>query len=194
MEKVMTKQLIRVLAFTAVALSLSGAVTAQQAKPDQPEVGVYHPKTHTYAARPHRLVVAEAVTPATYTGTFKFVFTVKLVTPVASGEELICTADAGVDDYNTSTDVYYNYYDEDAAAVAKVTGSTATCTVDIPYSWSLEYASTDTVGYSYELEIAPSTTSSSLIDFGYRLHESLLPSTKVPATGATTTIAVSATL
>ncbi len=190
----MTKQFIRVLAFTAVALSLSGAAIAQLSKPDQPPAGVYHPKTHTFAARPHRLVVAEAVSPVTYTGTFKFVFTVKLVTPVASGEELVCYAGAGVDDYDTSTDVYYNYYDEDAAAVAKVTGSTATCTVSIPYSWLLEYASTDTVGYSYELEIVPTSTSSSLIDYGYRLHESLLPSSKVPATGATTTIAVSATL
>ena len=190
----MTKQSLRILALTGAVLSLSSAVFAQQTKADQPEVGVYNPKTHTFTTRPHRLVVPDAVSPKIYTGTFKFDMTVKLVTPVASGQELICSATAGVDDYDSSNGTFYNIYDEDAATVAKVSGSTATCTVSIPYSWSLEYATTDAISYGYTLEIVPSSTSSSLIDFGYRTHTSEVPSGKVPAAGATTTIPISATL
>jgi hypothetical protein len=91
----MFKQALRIFVLSGLALATAGSAVAQQSaqqSTDGTPPGVYHPRTHTFAARPHRLVVEAATTPVIYNGTFKFVFTVKLVTPVASGQELYCYA------------------------------------------------------------------------------------------------------
>ena len=178
----------RISAITGIAFMLTGAAMAQQStKPDQVP-GFYNPKTHTFQVKIQPQVDPEAAAPKVYTGTLSYDVTVKLVTPVASGQELVCSATALVEDVGGT-----GYYEETASTTAKVSGSTATCTVLIPYSWSLADGATDTVGISYSLEILP-TTSSAALAFTSRDHTSELAPIKVPATGTTTAIPISATI
>ena len=71
-------------------------------------------------------------------------------------------------------------------------GSTATCTVNIPYSWALGNASTDLVGLDYVIAAFNPTAAS----FGLpgRDNTHILANTKVPANGTTTTITAAATI
>jgi len=190
----MIKQFTRIFVLAGLGLALTGAAMAQETPGTSAPRGILNARTHKLEAKPRPAVIPEAVSPVVYTGTLKFVYTIKLVTPVTSSEEVVCSADAIVEDYNTSTDVFYNEYSEFATSIGKVSGSTATCTTEIPYSWALEYASTDMVTYDYDIAILPTSVSSTEVIGATREHTSLLPSTKVPAAGATTTIAISATL
>jgi hypothetical protein len=72
---------------------------------------------------------------------------------------------------------------ETSTAKATVSGSTAKCTVNIPYSWPLASPSTDTIGLSYGIGVT-----------GTRITSKTLPRIKVPANGAITTEAISATI
>lgn len=184
----MKNQTSRVAALAGVAFLLTGAALAQKSTGADQIPGFYNPKTHTFQVKVQPEVDPEASAPKIYTGTFSFDITVKLVTPVASGHELACTAGASVDDLSGT-----GFYIESASAVAKVTGSSATCTVSIPYSWSLSDGATDSVSLSYDLEIVPTTTNAALA-FTSRTHSSELAPIKVPATGVTTAVPISATL
>ena len=137
---------------------------------------------------------AAAATSAPVTGTFVSKFTVKLVTPVPSGGELACSLNATTDEINTTTGTVSNEIEEIASVKATVNGSTATCTVTLPYSWYLSSPSTDTVELSYNLQILSSTTSTAGT---VRYSSQFVPgagSIKVPASGSTTTYTISATL
>jgi hypothetical protein len=180
---------LRIALLSSLGLSLAGAAFGQQAKTTEGIPGFLNPKTHTFHARVAPQVVPDASSAKTYTGTLKYAFTVKLDTSVSSTEALVCVANADVYD-GTGTD----YYEETSAGTATVSGSTGTCTVSIPYSWSLVDGSTDTVSLSYELVIVPTSSSSVLAEFSRRDHSSELPAIAVPVSGATTNIPISATL
>ena len=186
----MIKQISRVAALTGAVMLLTSAALAQKSTSKLDQIpGFYNPKTHTFQARVVPEADPDATAPKTYTGTLKFDITVKLVTPVASGQELVCTTTALVEDENGSG----GFYEESASGIGKVSGSTGTCTIDIPYSWNLSAATSDSVDISYNLEIIP-TSSNAIVDYTTRTHTSELLPIKVPATGATTAIPVSATI
>jgi hypothetical protein len=50
------------------------------------------------------------------------------------------------------SDPNFGYF-ENASIVATVTGGTATCNVEIPYTWSLMTPSTDIITVSYDVAI-----------------------------------------
>jgi hypothetical protein len=84
---------------------------------------------------------------------------------------------------------------ETASTKATVSGSTATCTVNLPYSWYLTMSSADTAALSYTLEIA--NASAPLANPQSRYSSQFVPGAgaiKVPANGTTTTYTISATL
>jgi hypothetical protein len=180
---------IRTLALAGLALGLAGSALAQQTPPAKGIPGYLNPKTHTFSARVRPSAAPDATTVKTYTGTLKFEYTIKLDTPVASGQALYCEAAADVED--TTGD---EFYEEEAASTAKVSGTTATCTVNIPYSWGLADESADTIGLSYDLVIFPTSTTTLDYYYAVREHTSGLPALKVPTSGATTVIPVAATI
>jgi hypothetical protein len=179
---------IRIFVLAGLAFALAGSALAQQAPTTKGIPGYLNPKTHTFSARVRPAAAPDATTTKTYTGTLKFEYTIKLDTPVASGQALYCEASADVED--TTGD---EYYEEEATVTAKVSGSTATCTVNIPYSWALADESADTIGLSYDLVILPTSTTT-LEYYAVREHTSGLPAIKVPTSGATTDITIAATI
>lgn len=138
---------------------------------------------------------ASAAAAAPVTGTFVAKFTIKLVTPVPSGSQVLCELNANLFEENTTTGTVSNEIEEDAAAKATVSGSTASCTVSIPYSWTLATPSSDTVNLGYYLYIVnPTGANESALT---RSSTQFLPgagSIKVPASGTTTTYTVNSTL
>jgi hypothetical protein len=182
----MFKPLLSIFAVSVLGLLLTGARTAPQTEAAQGIPGYYNPATHTFQAKVVRQVEAD-VTTKPYAGKFVFEYTIKLETPVPSGQDLYCGATASLEDPDTD-----NVYQENASTIAKVSGTSATCTVNIPYAWTL--ASDDYVGLSFQLIIAPPAASTGFTELPTRNHTSDLPPMVVPANGVTTYLKVSETI
>jgi hypothetical protein len=142
---------------------------------------------HTGAFRPAPQASDDAAEPAAFT-TFGGTITVTLTITVKSSglTNFSCTAEVGVnDDVATSARGYV----ESATAVATGSGSTRTCKLTIPYSWSLATQPTDSMTVSYG---AVGTAASTLTSRTSGL--SPLSTQKVPANGATTSLSAAVTL
>lgn len=138
---------------------------------------------------------AAAATTAPVTGSFVAKFTIKLSTAIPSGDSVICVLSTSLVDENTTTYTLNNEIEESKSSKATVSGSTATCSATIPYSWYLSSPSTDTVALSYQLYIVSSTatneTGVARSSFQYVPGAGAI---KVPSSGTTTTYTISATL
>jgi hypothetical protein len=77
----------------------------------------------------------------TYAGTIAVTVTITLKTALPSGDKVACSVDAIASSISETTAANIAY-DESAASLATVSGSTATCKVNIPYSWVLLTPST----------------------------------------------------
>lgn len=77
----------------------------------------------------------------TYSGTIEVTVTVTLKTALPKGDSVACSVDA-IASSESETTATTLAYDEDATSLATVSGSTATCKVNIPYSWVLLTPST----------------------------------------------------
>jgi hypothetical protein len=142
-----------------------------------PKTGAFTPLVQRAADEEDSL---EPVTPTT--GKLVFNFTISIKSTNLSGATILCAADAFVFETSSSLEVT-----ESASVKATVTGSTAKCTVTIPYSWPLTTASSDTISLSYAIEA--STTG-----LATRTGTRTLPTIKVPPNGTTTTETISATI
>jgi hypothetical protein len=80
-----------------------------------------------------------AAATTTYTGTIETTVTVTLKTALPKGGTVACRVEADPTSEGVSGDVFY---EETATAIATVSGSTATCKVNIPFSWLLFTPST----------------------------------------------------
>ncbi|MFZ0889299.1 MAG: hypothetical protein WA005_12665 [Candidatus Binataceae bacterium] len=119
-------------------------------------------------------------------GKFVFNFTITIASPVPAGDVIQCGAGAEAFDG-------VRFFDESASFVtATRSGSSATCKVTIPYSWSLATASSDSVSLSYTVTTGAPTTGSAG-QLTYRYSSGDLAAIKVPAPGVTTTENVSVT-
>lgn len=127
----------------------------------------------------------------TFGGSFVFKFTITVKSTNLGTDTIACSANLEVFDENLTTFVLSGSYTEEAAVAATRSGSTATCTVTIPYSWSLANGSTDTVSLSYGIEAPASASNPPLPN---RINARSLASIHVPANGATTTVTVTATI
>jgi len=112
----------------------------------------------------------------TYTGEIVFKLTVTIKSSISTSTAIYCLGDADVSDTSGV------YHDEEAVVVAARSGSSATCTVTVPYSWALSDASSDAVSLEYSVIAGNATTE----QFD-RASDHGLVSIKVPANGATTT-------
>ncbi len=126
------------------------------------------------------------------TGSFVVNFTINVKSVLPSTDTIACLVDIVVSDATTTASP--RFFNESAAVAATGTGATRLCKVTIPYSWALTTASTDMVSIDYTIT-APGLFISTTNALPFRL-SSLTPLAviKVPASGATTTETVTATI
>lgn len=126
---------------------------------------------------------ADAEPPATttVTGTLVFNFTVTVKANISSTAKIQCTATATVFDTSTTNQII-----EQDTVLATRSGSTATCSPTIPYSWNLGSSSTDKVSLGWILS-APSEASTSSALPSRLSEQTTFASISVPANGSTTT-------
>jgi len=138
-------------------------------------------------------VVPDAtVTPIT--GTVHVTFNIKLVTAFAKGTVLQCTASVDGTSVNTTSGTD-NYYEETATDNVAISGSTATCTAVIPYSWLFTAASSttvDTFSGTYSIAVIAAAGTAGAVTRGSS--SNLFSATKIPASGTTSNYTVNATL
>jgi hypothetical protein len=162
------------------------AVSAQAAKsPSRAGIlGYLDPATGAFRPVP---AAADDITPATlstFGGTITVTFTITVKSTNLT--TFSCTADVSVVDDATAG---ARIYEESGTATATGSGSTRTCKVSIPYSWSLATQSTDSMGIDYVV-FGSATSPEAQRTTGL----SPLDTTKVPANGATTALTVDVTL
>jgi hypothetical protein len=143
--------------------------------------GAFKPIVQPTTVEDEQAAAAAAISPTT--GKFVFNFTINVVSSLPTNEVIVCSATANVFDITSVTTIT-----EEASVLASRSGSKATCTVTIPYSWPLSTASQDKVGLGFS--VAASSTTGVL----GRLSNHSLPSIKVPSSGATTTQTLNATI
>jgi hypothetical protein len=126
-------------------------------------------------------VHVDAATPTT--GTFEFTFDITISSTIDTSTQIACGAILTV-----GGDTITPSITESQNANATRSSSTATCTVDIPYSWNLGNPTTDKISIVYAIE-APAYTNGTV---PYRASQQRLADIAVPKTGTTTpeTIAV----
>jgi hypothetical protein len=120
-----------------------------------------------------------------YTGKFVVNFTITISSAIATTTTIACNVDVVVvDSTGELTD--------SLATSATRSGSTATCSVSIPYSWELSSAS-DLVSISYDVSAPPQpVVSTSVFPRRYSAHP--ITTITVPATGSTTTYTITDTM
>jgi hypothetical protein len=147
-------------------------------------LGHLDPRTGTFTPLVQRPVeddeAVESVTPTT--GKLVFNFTITIKSTNLAGDTIFCSAGAFVFESSSGFDA-----SESGSVKATVSGSTAKCTVTIPYSWPLKAASSDTITLSYAVEASGASLAS-------RVSSQSLPSIKVPANGTTTTETIASTI
>jgi hypothetical protein len=125
----------------------------------------------------------QAASPTT--GTFEFTFNITIVSNIATTTQIACGGIVSMAGDADTPDIT-----ESQNANATRTGSTATCTFEIPYSWNLATPTTDKVSILWAIE-APAYTNGTV---PYRASQQRLPSISVPANGATTTETIAVTI
>jgi hypothetical protein len=183
------------IAVVSLAATFSGSIAASaqsdESTPHKKIFGYQDAETGTFHAMNH--VVAEAATTP-ITGTIELTIDITLKTALPTGGTILCSASLTASSTVLTTGMS-TFYEEEASSVATASGSTHTCTVNVPYSWLLA-APSSTVSNSlvgdYAVEMAnltgklPALVRSSSSTF--------LNVTKIPATGTITKATVNVTL
>ena len=150
-----------------------------------PQTGIFHP-----FARPSESDAEVAAAAAkTVSGKLVFNFSITVDATIAATAKIACSASATLEDNITAGIPIL--IEEQATALATRSGSTANCTVNIPYSWNLATSTTDMINLQYTISAPAAATVAA--SFPSRLSIQSLPAIKVPASGATTTTAINAT-
>jgi hypothetical protein len=152
--------------------------------------GYLDPLTGAFHSLPQPEADVEPAALTTFAGKFVFKFTITVNATIASAAKIACAASIGTDDNLTGGNP--NFISEEAVAPAVRSGSTATCTVNIPYSWALATGATDTISVGYNI-IAPVEVAAVTGQLPSRASSASLPTIKVPASGTTTTETITAT-
>jgi hypothetical protein len=141
----MRKQSIALVAAIALgALGGSAIAHAQTANaPFQKKVfGFQDPKTGVFHPLGHSPDLENPATTTTYSGTVEVNVIITLKTALPKGDLVACSVGAIASSFSETNSLLDVTYDESAASIASVSGSTATCKVNIPYSWVLLTPST----------------------------------------------------
>lgn len=142
---------------------------------------------HTGAFRPVPAAAdgeTDLAAATTFTGTVNITITITLKTTALTN--VTCSESVSVTDGSTSP----RFFEESDTVAATGTGTTRTCKLSIPYSWSLTTQSTDNMNTSYTVIGSTGTTG-----LPQRLSTlSPLDVRKVPANGTITSLTAAVTL
>ena len=179
--------LARSLLLVATISFCASAVWAQNRKSILGVPGYLDPLTGEFRSMlpPAPQQGAEPLAPTTFGGTFVFKFTITVSSTITSTTKIACEGTALVSDSNGT------YQELAAVTVARGTGGTVSCTVNIPYSWALNTGAADQVLLSYGISTATSSTTALVPQ---RVSNHTYPPMAVPANGATTTTTIAATI
>jgi hypothetical protein len=175
------------------SLSGSGVASAGEVSSDSHILGYQDTKTGTFHALAS--VVPDVVAPTT--GTVQVTFNIKLVTPFAKGTVLNCNLSVSGTSLSTTAGTS-TFYEEDAADSVAISGTSATCKVVIPYSWLVTPASATVIdSFSGSYSISAEATAAATGAAGTSLRSSsssVFSTTKIPASGTTSSYTVNVTL
>jgi len=129
------------------------------------------------------------ITPTT--GTIELTLTITLKTALPKGGGINCGADLSA---SAETSASVGLWLEESYSEATVSGSTATCTVAVPYSWLIPAASRTTISGTYYVEMAKAPGTVPGASGTVRLSNGPFLSGSIPASGTTTSIAQGVTL
>jgi hypothetical protein len=178
-----TKLLLICMCCVMVAPTVWAQTANSQAKPGI--LGYLDP--HTGAFRPVPAVAEEspdAPAATTFTGTISVTITITLKTTGLTN--IVCSQEVIVVDGGTAPSIF----SESNSVAATGSGTTRTCKLSIPYSWSLTTQSSDNMTTSY---VVVGTTGTTGLPSRSSTH-SPLDTRKVPVNGATTTLTAAVTL
>lgn len=168
----------------------------QQAAGSTGILGRLNPRTGSFRPAQRPLIddaAAEAATDAT--GKLVFNITITIASTIPAASVITCNAAAYVVDNLNDTTFTFLAITKDATVVATRSGSTAQCTVTIPYSWKLITASADTISPSIQIQALDEATNPAARTVIEGTLDQDLSDIKVPAAvGATTTETVAVTL
>lgn len=175
-----------------LGLAISSLAQPQQSRNSSGILGYLDPRTGAFRTLPVPDAEADSVeAPAlvTFGGSFVVSFTISVKSSIASTAKIACSVSATVVDNAASGAP--NIIEEQAAVLATRSGTSATCTVTIPYSWNLGTSTTDKVTLSYNLSAPAEATTTTL--YPQRLSLQNIATIAVPANGKITNEAVTAT-
>jgi hypothetical protein len=151
--------------------------------------GILDTKTGSFKPLPQAGSSIEEILAAstTVTGKLVFHFTITVNSLGLAGDTVVCTAEASLVDSPATGGIFITEF----ASVGAKEASTVSCTVTIPYSWTLATMSTDRVSLTYTISVVGSTSATVLPN---RTSTHSLGSISVPANGTTTTQTINATI
>lgn len=185
----MNRKVFTTLSLVACFLAASASLYGQDAAASPGIEGYLNSRTGVFHAirRSPPQDDAEPLATTTYTGTFVVNFTITVSSVIPVTKTIGCVAGASLVDTGT----VHAIVDLAGSAVTRGTGSTVTCSVSIPYSWSLASASTDSVELSYAVTF-PADFSTPAGLWPHRTGSQAIGKIKVPVSGTTTTETVKA--
>jgi len=193
-ENIMTNGFVmrRGVRMTLLLAALIGATAASAAEvlSDGHVFGYQDSKTGGFHAL--TAVVPDAASPTT--GTVHVTFNIKLSTTFPKGTVLNCNLDLAGSSVSTTTGTATTYQESVTESVA-ISGTTATCTAVIPYSWLVAPASgtvIDSFSGSYSVNVSADTAAAGATSRSSS--SNVFTSTKIPASGTTSTYTVNVTL
>jgi hypothetical protein len=184
------RKLLTILLLVACSLAIGTSLWGQDAAAAPGIQGYLNPRTgvfHSIRSRPP-LDAAEPPATTTFTGTLVVNFTITVSSAIPATQQIGCVAGASFIDNSIKEIV-----DLAGTAVTRGTGSTVTCSVTVPYSWTLATASTDSVVIGYSIT-SPVNFSTPAGEWPHHALSTTLVKIKVPASGTTTTENVAARL
>jgi len=184
------KKLILAAVVTALA-SFPSVMTAQSPSSTNPQhrvLGYQDPETGKF----HPLAKIQPDTTPPSHGTIRLSISILIRSTFPSTANFLCGAMISASSINLTTDAQASF-GEEAYSPATVSGSTATCTVTIPYSWAIPAASStvdDSITGSYSVTVVNSdgTVSGSVLRV---TSGDFLSLTTVPASDTTTSVSES---
>jgi hypothetical protein len=94
----------------------------------------------------------EQTLPPYVNGTVTADLTIHLITPLPPGDSLNCNLTISTTDNPVGTPQYATVFSDSQLGVeATVSGSTATCKMDLPYEWTLSEPGSDLLAVTYSL-------------------------------------------
>lgn len=120
------------------------------------------------------------------TGKFVYMMTISVKSAIPSGDVISCVGTAEVSDVSTGRVI-----EETAGVAATRSGSSASCTVTIPYSWALGSAGSDHVLLGFDI-VTPATAVGAPLPSRSSIQQ--FATISVPANGSTTTEVITPTI